>query len=144
MIDTLDLHKVQSQQKYLLIENNNGARDIVNNVYKKVYEYNFVENESYDKIINNIENYNDIEQLSLYLPIIDPNYVSFISLFNKPICIFDEFKKLKEHESKTKTEWILQIHRRCGQRTRWSPGSAPAAKRNTPAVYVHARLDTRC
>ena len=68
-----------------------------------------VKDSAYDKIINNIENYNDIEQLALYLPIIDNNYTTFIDLFDKPICIFDEFKKIKEHELKTKTETLSYL-----------------------------------
>lgn len=68
-----------------------------------------VKDSTYDKIINNIENYNDIEQLALYLPIIDNNYTTFIDLFEKPICIFDEFKKIKEHELKTKTETLSYL-----------------------------------
>ena len=81
----------------------------INDIKERLAKHIKIKDESYDKIINNIENYNDIEQLSLYLPIIDPNYVSFISLFDKPICIFDEFKKLKEHELKTKTETLSYL-----------------------------------
>lgn len=51
LVSMLGMLATYNDRLEMLIENNNGARDIVNNVYKKVYEYDFVENESYEFVV---------------------------------------------------------------------------------------------
>lgn len=76
----------------------------INDIKERIKKHIKTKDEELDKLLNNIENYNNMEQLSLYLPLIDENYIRFIDLFDEPICIFDEFKKIKEHEIKTLSE----------------------------------------
>ena len=81
----------------------------IESIKERIKEKVKIKDESLDKIIYNIENYTDIEQLSLYLPLIDKEYIPFVDLFAKPIIIFDEFKKIKEHELKTTTETLSYL-----------------------------------
>lgn len=76
----------------------------IDSIKERFNQSNLEKNESLDKIISNIENYNNIEQLYIYLPIIDPNYIHFIDLFEEPICVYENYKQLKEHELKATQE----------------------------------------
>ena len=113
-IKLIDLEKQLSKEKIDQIEiypmyDIYYQEDKVTQIKERISKSIKVKDETYDKLINNIENYNNIEQLYLYLPLIDENYQRFIDLFNKPICIFDEFKKIKEHELKTNTETLSYL-----------------------------------
>lgn len=48
--------------------------------------------------IEKIKNYESLDQLSIYLPYIDPNYISFLELLEFPICIYEDLSRILTHE----------------------------------------------
>ena len=51
-----------------------------------------------------IKNYNELDQLNIYLPYIDPNYLPFIQLFNNPICFYEDINNIISHQNAQITE----------------------------------------
>lgn len=67
--------------------------------------------------LENIDNYQNLEQLYIYLPYLVDNYQPFIKLFNSPICFYEDYQACLEHEKAmlieiseyfTKEEYHLQ------------------------------------
>lgn len=51
-------------------------------------------------ISDNLEEYQNVEQLYLYLPEVDPNYQNFIEAVPNPICFFEDYNELVDYETK--------------------------------------------
>ena len=65
------------------------------------------ENKLTDKIsqdIENIYNYQNLEQLYAYMPYICPDNVEFIKLIDNPICFYENYQASVEHEKATLEE----------------------------------------
>ncbi len=65
------------------------------------------ENKISDKIsfaLESIENYQNLEQLYIYLPYLTKEYQPFIKLINNPICIYEDYQLCLEHEKATLLE----------------------------------------
>ena len=108
-IKLIDLEKQLSKEKIETVEiypmyDIYYQEESIKEIKEKLNKYIYHKDESFDKLISNIENYNNIEQLYVYLPLIDPNYGHFIDLIENPICIYENFKQLKEHELKSYQE----------------------------------------
>ncbi len=61
-------------------------------------------NEKTSFALESIENYQNLEQLYMYLPYLTDTYQPFISLVNKPICIYEDYNSCLEHEKATLIE----------------------------------------
>ncbi len=48
--------------------------------------------------LENLENYQNLEQLYIYLPYLCDNYQPFIRLFDQPICVYEDYQGCLEHE----------------------------------------------
>ena len=60
--------------------------------------------EKIEKDLRRIKNYNELDQLNIYLPYIDPNYLPFIQLFNNPICFYEDINNIISHQNAQITE----------------------------------------
>ena len=60
--------------------------------------------EKVEKDLRRIKNYNELDQLNIYLPYIDPNYLPFIQLFNNPICFYEDINNIISHQNAQITE----------------------------------------
>ena len=60
--------------------------------------------EKVEKDLRRIKNYNELDQLNIYLPYIDPNYLPFIQLFNQPICFYEDINNIISHQKAQITE----------------------------------------
>lgn len=49
-------------------------------------------------VIENIENYQNLEQIYMYLPYLVEDYQPFIRLLDKPICFYEDYQSSIEHE----------------------------------------------
>ena len=108
-IKLIDLEKQLSKEKIISTEifpmyDIYYQEKSINDIKEKLTKYIYHKDESFDRLISNIENYNNIEQLYVYLPLIDQDYGHFIDLFEQPICVYENFKQLKEHELKSYQE----------------------------------------
>lgn len=70
----------------------------INNIIKKITSYQN-NNEHIENIVQQITNRENIDQLYLFLPYIDVQYVPFINLFNDKILIFSNIQKIIDKES---------------------------------------------
>ncbi len=61
-------------------------------------------NEKTSFALESIENYQNLEQLYMYLPYLTDTYQPFISLVNNPICIYEDYNSCLEHEKATFVE----------------------------------------
>lgn len=64
----------------------------------------FPKNEKTNKIINNLPEYQNLEQLYLYLPQIDEHYQNILEFIDNPICFYEDFNELVNYENKRKEE----------------------------------------
>lgn len=55
-------------------------------------------NEKTQFALESIENYQNLEQLYMYLPYLTPKYQPFINLIENPICIYEDYNACLEHE----------------------------------------------
>lgn len=60
--------------------------------------------EKVEKDLRKIKNYDSLDQLYIYLPYIDPNYTPFITLFDNPICFFEDLNNIIDHQKAAITE----------------------------------------
>lgn len=70
----------------------------INNIIEKITSYQ-KNNEHIENIVQQITNRENIDQLYLFLPYIDVQYVPFINLFNEKILIFSNIQKIIDKES---------------------------------------------
>lgn len=70
----------------------------INNIIEKITSYQ-KNNEHIENIIQQITNRENIDQLYLFLPYIDEQYMPFINLFNEKILIFSNIQKIIDKES---------------------------------------------
>ena len=54
--------------------------------------------EKVDKDLRKIKNYDSLDQLYIYLPYIDLKYTPFLSLINDPICFYEDFNHIIDHQ----------------------------------------------
>lgn len=52
------------------------------------------------RIVQNLKEYQNLEQLYLYLPEIDEQYQNILSFIPNPICFFEDFNELVDYETK--------------------------------------------
>lgn len=79
-------------------------KEEIPNIKKRIKENFKTIDQNLDKVLENIENYQNIEQLYMYLPFIDEDYQQFIDLFRDEVCVYDNYKSLLEHENKMHLE----------------------------------------
>ena len=108
-IKLIDLEKQLSKERINEIEiypmyDIYYQENTISKIKERLEKYISKKDEYFDKLISNIENYNNIEQLYVYLPLIDPKYGNFIDLFDDAICVYENFRQLKEHELKANQE----------------------------------------
>lgn len=68
--------------------------------------------EKVEKDLNKIKNYDSLDQLYIYLPYIDPNYIPFLTLFDEPICFFEDLNHIIDHQKAALleiTEYLLSV-----------------------------------
>lgn len=70
----------------------------INNIIEKITSYQ-KNNEHIENIIQHITNRENIDQLYLFLPYIDEQYMPFINLFNEKILIFSNIQKIIDKET---------------------------------------------
>lgn len=54
--------------------------------------------EKIEKDLRKIKNYTSLDQLNIYLPYIDKNYLPFIELFDNPICFYEDINNIINHQ----------------------------------------------
>lgn len=67
---------------------------------RKRLHQTYKQDERVNHISDNLEEYQNIEQLYLYLPEIDPEYQNFIEAIPNPICFFEDYNELVDYETK--------------------------------------------
>ena len=68
--------------------------------------------EKVEKDLTKIKNYDSLDQLYIYLPYIDPNYTPFLTLFDEPICFFEDLNHIIDHQKAALleiTEYLLSV-----------------------------------
>ncbi len=116
-IKKIDVNTQLSIQKILSVE--------IFPLYEIYYEQNQIEqikeailakNELTDHIkiaLENLENYQNMDQLYMYIPYIAKVYQPFIRLINQPICIYEDYQGCLEHEKAMMieiSEYFAQNH----------------------------------
>ena len=56
------------------------------------------------RIVEGLDDYQNLEQLYIYLPEIDENYQNILSFINEPICFYENYNELVEYETKRYNE----------------------------------------
>ncbi len=78
-------------------------KEKINDIKQKILDH-FPLNDKTNLALENLENYQNLEQLYIYLPLIVNHYQPFIELFNDPICIYEDYQSCLEHEKTTLIE----------------------------------------
>ena len=68
--------------------------------------------EKVEKDLRKIKNYDSLDQLYIYLPYIDPNFTPFITLFDNPICFYEDLNNIIDHQKAAIleiTEYLLSV-----------------------------------
>lgn len=107
-IKTINIETQISQSKineisifplYEIYYSKNEIDTIIKNIKK-----HYPNDEKTNKIIDKIPNYQNMEQLYLYLPYIDENYHNFLSIIPSAICFYEDYNDLKNYEIKRREE----------------------------------------
>jgi transcription-repair coupling factor (superfamily II helicase) len=69
----------------------------LNIIKERILENNHL-NDKIRKDFRLLEEYENLDQLYIYLPYIDPNYTTFIDILDNPIIVFNEFNEIVEKE----------------------------------------------
>lgn len=72
---------------------------IINKIKKK-----YPSTEKVSKVIDNIKEYHNLEQLYIYLEEIDPDYQNILFFIPNPICIYEDYNELRRYEAKRHDE----------------------------------------
>ncbi len=83
-------------------------KDEVNSIINKIQKH-YPNDEKTKKIISKIAEYQNLEQLYLYLPEIDENYQNFISIIPNVICFYENYNDLLIYEKKRKDEIVKYL-----------------------------------
>lgn len=79
------------------------SEEEIDNIEKSILKEHKL-TEKVEKDLRRIKNYNELDQLNIYLPYIDPNYLPFIQLFNNPICFYEDINNIISHQNAQITE----------------------------------------
>ena len=75
----------------------------VENIIRKI-KNKYPNNEKVSKVIDNIKEYHNLEQLYIYLEEIDNDYQNFLSFIPNPICFYEDYNELRRYEQKRNDE----------------------------------------
>lgn len=92
-MSTEKIHEIEIFPLYEIYYEKSQIEDIKKRILK--------ENQLSDRIhiaLENIENYQNLEQLYMYMPYITNCYQPLIRLIEKPICFYEDYKSCIEHE----------------------------------------------
>lgn len=92
-MSTEKIHEIEIFPLYEIYYEKSQIEDIKKRILK--------ENQLSDRIhiaLENIENYQNLEQLYMYMPYITNCYQPLIRLIEKPICFYEDYQSCIEHE----------------------------------------------
>jgi len=98
-LSTKKLSEVSIFPMYDIYYKKNEIDEIISRIKK-----NYPSDEKVAKIINNIKNYENLEQLYLFLPEVDVNYQNFLKFIKDPFVFYEDFNELLSYESKRMQE----------------------------------------
>lgn len=74
------------------------AQSDVNTIKSKILK-DFTINDRIKFVIESLENYQNLEQLYMYLPYFVKDYQPFIKLIDNPICFYEDYQACRQHET---------------------------------------------
>lgn len=112
--------------------------DIINRI-KKVQK----DEVELTKIINNIENYNNLESLYIYLPYIEPEIENFVELVNPISVVYDNFNDIKDYQDNKEFPIPLNFQQKLYDILLYSKQNIFISKFKTSLndIYLHKLFD---